>query len=515
MNLPANDVIGGVNPAARRRPTAPEYGRLDEADFRLTCESGFGDGWNSYAHSMAWFEGRLYVGTTRATMPGMKLLHPPPDISPWPVESPDNVYDIDRRVQIWRYTPEIDHWEMMFRAPEVPGRTIKRLVPRYVGMRGMTVFQGPSDAKPCLYVSTWAPVQAEPPDILRSEDGVNFTIVKRPPWDTSVRSFRTLQVFKGRVHTTPTGSNVGGKAQECVGSEAIIYCSDDLPTGIWKASNPESFGNPQNLTVFEMGVFNGHLYAGTVNPYTGFELWKTNGDGGPPYKWTKVLQHGAWRGPYNELVVSLCEFKGALIVGTGIVNGGYHRAFKIGPGAAEILRVWPDDSWEILVGQSRVTPDGAKVSLSGYTAGFDNLFNGYIWRMCTHGEYLYAGTFSWANSLPFMPSQKWPVDVVKMMNTWGIEHLTRNYGGFGLWRTHDGVRWECVTRSGFGNKFNWGVRNFASTEHGLFVGTANPFGPRVAVQEGGEWKYIDNNRGGCEVFLGVPAVKPTTETPAR
>jgi hypothetical protein len=499
-------------PLPRRRPAPPTAGRLDEADFRLICESGFGDGWNSYAHSMAWFEGCLYVGTTRGTMPGMKLLYPPPDIKPWPVECPDNVYDIDRRVQVWRYQPLADRWDLVYRAPEVLARNKSRMVPRYVGMRGMTVFQGASDTKPCLYCSTWAPALAEPPDILRSDDGVNFTVVKRPPWDVSVRSFRTLQVFKGRVHTTPTSSNTGGKVQDSVGSEATVYASDDLPTGIWTATNDDGFGNRQNLTVFEMGVFNDHLYAGTVNPHTGFELWKTRGDGGPPYQWTRVLTRGAYRGPFNEVVVSLCEFKGALIVGTGIINGGYHRAFKLGPAAAEIIRVWPDDSWDLLMGQPRLTPEGAKVPLSGYTAGFDNLFNGYVWRMAVHGEYLYAGTFSWANSLPYLPKSKWPEDVVRLMKLWGMEHLTRNHGGFGLWRTHDGVRWDCVSRSGLGNKYNWGVRNFASTEHGLFVASANPFGPRVAVQERGEWKYIDNNRGGCEVFLGVPKAGPTPQT---
>jgi hypothetical protein len=475
---------------------------LQAGDFRLTCASGFGDGWNAYAHSMAWFEGCLYVGTTRATMPAMKLLSPPPNIQPWPVEAPEDVYDIDRRAQIWRYEPLADRWTCVFTAPWVAGRTMKRPVPRYIGLRGMTVFRGPSDSKPCLYVSTWAPAQAEPPDILRSEDGETFENAPRPPWDKSVRSFRTLQIFKGRVHTTPTGSNVGGVAHESLGSEATIYCTDDIQSGNWTAASTHGFGNAENLTVFEMEQFNGHLYAGTVNPHTGFELWKTDGIGGPPYQWKKVLERGGYRGPYNEVVVSLCEFDGALYIGTGIINGGYHRTFKLGPAAAEILRVRPDDSWDVLVGQPRVTPQGLKYPLSGYTAGFDNLFNGYVWRMCVYQGYLYAGTFCWANMLPYVPMEKWPEDVLKLIQQWGIEHLNRKYGGFQLWRTADGARWQAVTRSGFENKYNWGVRNFAATPHGLFLGTANPFGPRLAVRTGGDWRYVDNARGGCEIFLG-------------
>lgn len=477
---------------------------LTAADFRLTAPAGFGDGWNAYAHSMAWFEGRLYVGTTRATFPAMRLATPPPNVSPWPVETPDDVYDIDRRAEIWRYTPEAERWDRVYQAPWVPGRTMKRDVPRYIGLRGMTVFQAPTDPKPCLYVSTWAPAQAEPPDILRSTDGSRFENVPRPPWEKTVRSFRTLQVFKGRVHTTPTGSNTGGAVHDSMGSESTIYCSDDPGSGHWQPASTHGFGDRDNLTVFEMAEFNGHLYAGTINAECGFELWKTDGVEGPPYRWKRVLTHGAWRGRLNEVVVSLCEFKGALYLGTGILNGGYHRAFRLGPAAAELLRVWPDDSWELLMGQPRVTPDGLRYPLSGHTAGFDNLFNGYVWRMCEYQGWLYAGTFSWANMLPYAPLNVWPEDVLKLITQWGIEHLNRKYGGFQLWRSADGVKWLPVTRNGFDNKYNWGVRNFAATPHGLFVATANPFGPRLAVQKEGTWQYVDNPRGGCEVFLGTP-----------
>lgn len=477
-------------------------GGLRQQDFRLINDSGFGDGANSYAHSMAWFEGRLYVGTTRATFAMMKAMLSRPDISPWPIMASDDVYDADRRAQIWRFDPATGEWTRVYLAPWVPNRA-RRPVPRYVGFRGMAVFQSPRDPKPCLYVSTWAPQQAEPPDILRCENGSDFENVPRPPWDRSVRSFRTVQPFNGRVHTSPTGSNTGQGSRESVGSEATVYCAADLHSGKWTAAGPEGFGDKSNLTIFEMAEFNGHLYAGTVNAASGFQLWKAR-PSDPPYDWSCVLKRGADRGPYNEVAVSLCEFKGALYVGTGIINGGYHREMQLGPAAAEILRVWPDDSWDLLVGQSRTTEQGVKVPLSGYSAGFDNLFNGYVWRMCVHDGWLYAGTFNWINMLPYLPSYKWPEDVLALINRWGAEALVRNYGGCNLWRTQDGETWECVTRSGFENKYNWGIRTMASTPHGLFVGTANVFGPWLAHQRNGEWGYAPNARSGLEVFLGAP-----------
>ena len=38
-------------------------------DFKRVAYGGFGDGQNAYAHSMAWFDGHLYVGTTRGNFP--------------------------------------------------------------------------------------------------------------------------------------------------------------------------------------------------------------------------------------------------------------------------------------------------------------------------------------------------------------------------------------------------------------------------------------------------------------
>src|SRR5262249_15379255 len=72
-----------------------------------------------------------------------------------------------------------------------------------------------------------------------------------------------------------------------------------------------------------------------------------------------------------------------------------------------------------------------------------------------------------------------------------------------LWRTSDGNHWTPVTRNGFGNPYNWGIRSLLSTPHGLFVGTANPFGPKVAVHGPGGWRYEPNPRGGTEIWHGA------------
>jgi hypothetical protein len=49
------------------------------------------------------------------------------------------------------------------------------------------------------------------------------------------------------------------------------------------------------------------------------------------------------------------------------------------------------------------------------------------------------------------------------------------------------------------NPWNIGLRTLVSTPHGLFIGTANPFGPKI-MPLGGRY-YEPNPRGGCEVFF--------------
>src|SRR5581483_8569205 len=122
-----------------------------------------------------------------------------------------------------------------------------------------------------------------------------------------------------------------------------------------------------------------------------------------------VLTNGAYRGNLNELAISMCPFDGALYVGTAIQNGGYDRAYKVGPAAPELIRIFPDDSWDLIVGTARLTPRGWEVPLSGWGPGFGSPFNGYFWRMAVHDHALYLGTYKWAVMLPWLKSERWPL----------------------------------------------------------------------------------------------------------
>jgi SAM-dependent methyltransferase len=477
---------------------------LRREDFTCLAKAGFGDGYNGISHSMSYFHGKIYVGTSRANLQ-MIAVNKPPSTRVWPVKCPANVYELDRRAQIQCFDPEIKQWSMVYQSPFITGDDGTPNVPQDMGYRGQAIFKGKGDKTPVLYVCTWSPSKGLAPMLLRSEDGQHFERVGTlGSGDRSFNTFRTLYAYGGRLFTSPTGRTAGyGLATDCM-AEATLYVTDDPASGTWRAASEPGFGDPTNLTVFEVVQFADHLYVGTVNATTGYQVWKTKAEGEPPYAWTKVIDQGAYRGKLNEMAVSMTVFNGALYVGSGIQNGGYDKVHQIGPAGAELIRIHPDDSWELIVGSPRHTPAGYKRPLSDIGPGFGSLFNAHIWRGVVHDGYLYLATYNWVIFLPFLTGERWPEKFKKRLKKWGIHNLIERRGGFDLWRSRDGLHWKAVSLNGFGNPYNYGIRTMVSTKHGLFLGTANTFGPEVAVKlANGEWTYTPNPAGGTEVWLGA------------
>jgi len=474
---------------------------LQAGCFRKVAESGIGDPGNSYPHAMCWFKDHLYVGTTRLVL--TLLYNRYPELRAWstfPVRTAKkNPYqEFDARGQLWRFHPPTNRWEKLKTADVITGKD-ELPVPKFQGVRNMVVFQPRGAKAPSMYTLTWSPQTGPGPMLLRTENGTDFEEIPMLGFAvTKYSTFRPLLEFKGRLFTAPTGRT--GSANQA--GAAIVLESFDPATDPWRETNEENFGDPHNETVFEMVVYNNRLYAGTMNP-DGFQLWRTDAEGTPPYKWTRVLTRGAYRGMNNEGVGSLCVFNGSLYIGSVISNGGYDRKHGIGPAAVEIVRLNPDDSWDLVMGEGRVTPDGLKFPVSGLGPGFDKGFNAYLWRMCVHDGWLYAGTFAWSSLLLYAPREKWPAHIQAMMDPERTNTVLNKLGGFDLWRTRDGVFWVPVTRNGFGNSFNWGVRTMVSTDHGLFVGTANPFGPDINVERAAGWQFEPNAKGGLEIWLGA------------
>jgi hypothetical protein len=448
---------------------------------------------------MGWLDKKLCVGTSRDIFQLIKASPPkhPANMEPWPVKTPANVFEMDLRAQIWTYEPDSGKWSKAYVSPMItaPG---KQPAPRDIGYRGMAVVQGKSDRSPALYIVTAASSsRGIGAHVLRYHPQDGMRVVSQPGFgNPQVSTFRTLVAFRNKLYTSPAGSGRAWNAAD----KPCVYESPDPSLGQWRTVSEPHFGDPSNEAMYCMAVFRDHLYCGTLNSDTGFQVWKTDAAGAPPYKWERVIHEGAGRGNLNQAVVSMCVFNDALYIGTGISNGGYDRTRLIGPAAGEVIRVNKDGSWDLVAGTPRTTASGHKRPISGLGPGFGNPFAGYIWSMAAHRGALYVGTFDSAVFL-FWSDPSRAQENRKKLGCEDLDRFASEHGGFDLWRSADGVDWTPVTQNGFDNPYNYGVRTLASTPAGLFVGTANPFAPSVAAKVRDGWEYFANPRGGLEVWL--------------
>jgi len=504
---PAEEAQPPLSPSGPDYPAEPdrENRGLNIHNFRQIAPNGFGDPYNAYPHSMYWFRDHLYVGTTRANLIGRGMEQDPEWAGEiWPVKMPDSIWDIDMRGQIWRYHPPTDTWTKIFVSPTTIGIDGFE-VPMSVGFRVMAAFQGLSDAAPALYVPTWATHQQPETVLLRSTDSVYFEIVSEPGLgfpDPKPRVLRGLVPFKGRLFASPGMGQE--RRQPNVAGVAIVLASSDPANGGWQVACEPNFGNPNNVTVFDMETFNGHLYAGTVNIQEGFQVWKTDAEGNPPFRWKQVLTQGAFRGRLNQIAMTLKAFKDNLYVGSAIQHGGFDSDNNVGPAPPELIRLARDDSWDLVIGEARLTPQGVKIPIGGMGPGFGNPFSAYIWSMGDHDGWLYVGDASWSTFFRYGRRERWPEAVRQAFSRKEIEKFLHISGGCALWRSRDGVKWMPVTVNGFNNFYNLGIRNLVSTPYGLFAGLANSFAPEVAIHRTAGWTYERNPRGGLEIWLGSP-----------
>ncbi len=441
----------------------PVQARLPERDlgspaadivFREVAPQGFGDRQNTKAWSMIWWKDKLYVGTARAHLCveyagladaiGWPFRYPPEDPD---MECTESTQDLPLQAEIWRYTPETDTWDRVFQSPndaQIPDHPDKH-TSRDAGFRGIIGFTDP-DGTQALYVGA---VTSEaihpgmpPPRILRSTDGEHWEAVPQDPGTLlgdlgrGQANFRAMEVYKRRLYVVNGGLRGGGSVLEA-----------ENPAG---GNDNFRWVTPEDVRVFEMAVYNGYLYLGTQatleEPLAGYTVMKTDATGTPPYTYTVVVDEGGYLPllPSN-VVVSMYVHEDRLYVGTDK--------------PAEMIRVNPDDSWDLIVGTPRDTPDGWKEPLSGMGPGFDYWLNQHIWRMCEHEDRMYVGTN----------------DATTFIKEYRFSEQLKEAMGYDLFVTSNGVDYTLITRTGFDQMFDVGIRAFASTPYGLFYGTSNPW----------------------------------------
>lgn len=432
--------------------------RGDLSRMPAVAQHGFGDKQNSYAWSMAWFKGALYVGTARSALCVERAtieyyLPEGPYYTTHPaagVSCPPTISQADLRAEIWRYGPRTRRWALVYRSPTIPNPAAPgRRIARDIGYRGMVVVPL-SRGRSALAVAgvtadEFIPKLARryPPRILMTTDGSHFRAIRGGPGVIRTTlgpqrpiGFRAMQVLGRTLYVTASAGLTG---------DGVVLRVTHL-TG---ASPRFRQVSPARLAVFELKTFNGRLYAGTGDSTTGYGVWQAGG--GRSLRWTPVVTGGAGRGSVVTSVVSMQTYRGRLYVGA---SGWATSVFPV----SELIRIARDGRWDVVVGAARAVNGTVKAPVSHLGDGFGNPFNAHFWRMAVYRGALLLGTNDWSSSLSGLPI---------------VTAQVRSEFGFDLYGTCNGSDWWRATRNGFGRPHDYGLRVMVASPRGLFLGTAN------------------------------------------
>ena len=376
--------------------------------------------------------------------------------------APDGA-DLALQAEIWRWEPATDTWLRVFQSPldlDNPGEgppqppRVGKKLPYEIAFRGLAAHTDP-DGTEALYAfgvnSTvmWSR-SLPPPRILRSTDGLNFVPVPQTPG-----------TFLGDLPFNPDHSSF--RSPESFGGKLFVLSGPIFGQGSLIASADPARGDdawflaaPTSLVFYEMQAFNGWLYVGTLNARRGYSILKTRAEGPPPYEFITVVPAGAYLTDRpSQSVVSMHEYGGRLYVGTA--------SFP------EVIRINPDDTWDLVVGQPREVPLPAggsewKYPLSNLNAGFGHTLNDHVWQIEDFSNQLYMGP-----STPAAGRSSTPCLDLCCGTTWSPSLSNRRrlalHGSDDQWVRQPirPIRWP----------FDYGVRTLKSTPYGVFLGTAN------------------------------------------
>jgi hypothetical protein len=444
-------------------------GGLNKGDFQKICENGFdvvdqAQDHNDYPWSMEYYlpdgkapeEGFVYVGTWNR-------------VQQWKGFQPDKQPVFP---EIRRYRPDVspEFWQRVLDTRDLNLDDHGR--PQ--GFRSMKSYRNKSDGKLYLYAGG----RGDSTSLWRSPTGEPGTWEQF--WgEDQVGSIRGMAVHNGLLYMSYYNDyamvdKVAGEGITKKGDapSAIILATDGA--SVWTVMD-NGFGNKNNVGIFTVESFNGWLYAGTHNPLQGAEVWKLEGPD-PAAAPVKVIEHGGPRW-LNEAFMTMYVWQDHLYAGSQA--SFIMRMILGGLKPADLLRIDTADHWEAVAG-----PD----SIGGEKSGFGERSNAYIWSLCAHDGWLYAGTYDIMPGLNYMFSHPRyllgmmglaakstdPQEKLFLLTSLELAAWKSNYGG-DLYKTQDGKKWYCVTVDGFGNHNNYGLRTMKSAFGRLFIGLANPY----------------------------------------
>ena len=262
------------------------------------------------------------------------------------------------------------------------------------------------------------------------------------------------------------------------------------------------FGHNENQYIWRMEVYDGKLYIGTFDTSSLLEPIGqfSNGDiiGMTPEQWATQLQY------IKELLELLYEKNGTKPVATYEMQATPETATPETAMYMDDMAVEVEDSFASeaadLTDMMEMAPDvlgnDTEVAvLSPENSVEDRItslqdFSDYYETMLDQYEQL-AAEYDLGDDLKdafekLLNQETW--DKIKSVLVC-LNYMRTATRGFDMYVTSDGVNFETLTTSGFGDPYNHGLRVFAVTNQGLCLGTANPFyGTQLWIQRKTETK---------------------------
>ena len=262
------------------------------------------------------------------------------------------------------------------------------------------------------------------------------------------------------------------------------------------------FGHNENQYIWRMEVYDGKLYIGTFDTSSLLEPIGqfSNGDiiGMTPEQWATQLQY------IKELLELLYEKNNTNPVDTYEMQATPETATPETAMYMDDMAVEVEDSFASeaadLTDMMEMAPDvlgndtemGVLSSENSVEDRITSLqdFSDYYETMLDQYEQL-AAEYDLGDDLKaafekLLNQETW--DKIKSVLVC-LHYMRTASRGFDMYVTSDGVNFETLTTSGFGDPYNHGLRVFAVTNQGLCMGTANPFyGTQLWIQRKTETK---------------------------
>jgi hypothetical protein len=229
----------------------------------------------------------------------------------------------------------------------------------------------------------------------------------------------------------------------------------------------DGFGNPGNVPIEALEVFQGRLYAEATNYDEGATIWRSDNGG----SWTQVTAPGfdSAYGVNNPIVFDMFVFKNQLYAGTGFWTNTTT--------AGQIWRSANGTNWKLVAADGLGDPNNLGfttfTSFKGmiYAAALNGAAGAEIWRSNTgeSGNWQQVVTDGFGGGPAYF--------IITSLTTFNgqlyatVEATTGT--GAQVWRSGNGTDWTLVSEDGFGDINNYQTGASVVYRGDLYVTTRN------------------------------------------